>query len=276
MSDDFLTFLIKKGNNWFEINTDDNIENIDTKTKPKKNYIKKKDEIMYNIFNDAIEYTNDDFWKSILQSAAKGSFKKGIKYKEGTITYKNKNKIFSKILKLDTPQNACISFIEFMREDCGFFSINDKKNKNEKIEKIIKNNDNKSNINNWNKIKTYIQKNICINEYIERIIKEKKITGEESKNFKNILMLGILSGYFNSKTIEVNDSKIVNIVGLEKNDKGIYTINIKENIPITTKDVQDNSEFTETLETNSNVKTKVCKVNYTKLIIDFFDKLNKN
>lgn len=267
-NNEFLSILIKNGNNWFESSSVDSFENNNLKNK--KKYIKKKDEIVYNIFKDAAECTTDEFWKSILKNASENKFKRGLKFKDGIITYKSKNKIIFKTLDLCNPQKAFESFVEFVRDECGFFSISDKNLKTKKIDKII---ENKININNWNKIKTYIQKNICINEYVERIKIKDNLSDLDKKNLKNIIVIGILSGYFNSKTILINDSKITEIIGLEKSQSGIYCINIKESIPINFKETQDTSDFTETLDQNYIKKNS--KVSYTKIIIDFFDKLKK-
>ena len=261
-NDEFLTILMSDGNNWFT--------SIDTVSLEKKNYSKKKEDIIYTIFDEASELVDDEFWKVILKNASVNKFKRGFKFKNGILTYKSKNTIISHSLCIDSPKDVMESFIYFMRDNCGVYSETDKQIKHTGIINSLIS-DKPNAINSWSKIKTYIQKTMIINKYISTF---KNLTIAQTKQLKHKITIGIISGFFNTKTIIVEDSEIINIIGLEKNSHGIYYIN-KELINITHKEYKDKvEESTDTIDGNQQIITP-SKFTYSKCIIDFFDKINK-
>ena len=265
--DEYLTILMSNGDNWFVSENDDvNIE--------KKSYAKKKEDIKYKIFDDASNYVQDEFWKIMLKNASLNKFKRGFKFMSGVLTYKSKNKIISHNLNLDSPEETMKSFIYFMREECGVFSEEDKQIKTKEIKKTLINNKPNS-VNSWSKIKTYIQKNIIINKYLNKLKEENNLNSVQYRQLKNKIMIGIISGFFNAKTIIVEDSEIVDIIGLVRNDNGNYIID-KSNINISFKEYKEKNcqEYTDTVDSHQQI-VQNCKFTYTKVIVDFFEKLEK-
>jgi len=69
-------------------------EKIDLLSKKSRKSSKTTGKIIYPIFKEAIQYANNDpFWIKILNDASEGIFPKIYRYKDGTLTFKQKTKL---------------------------------------------------------------------------------------------------------------------------------------------------------------------------------------
>jgi len=195
------------------------VTNKEIKTRNKK---KTESKILYQIFVEIQCNNNDPFWKEIFESASIGKFQKGIKLKNNSLIYKNKNKIFTQELDMENAQICEMEFISFMNEKVGLFSPLDISKKKEALDKI-KITESKIEFNSWSQIKKQCHKNMLISNFIDDYISEgKNLTSFEKTQLQDTIILGILCGYFNINTIIVLNNKIENIVGLVKLDNGLF------------------------------------------------------
>jgi hypothetical protein len=212
---------------WFQSANEVQVKQVKEKTvkKPVKSRdsAKSKPEVIYPIFAEASELTEDRFWKSILNDASIGKFPKVFYFVNGTLSYKLKNKIVTVNIDMKNARNALDILCTFMRDRAGILSDIDmiEKNKEQRIRmSIIADVE----INSWSQIKCKTHRSILIAKIVSSISNIYDLDKNASSNLEDLIRLGILAGYFNNTTIHVENGYITGIDGLIYNGEGSYNI----------------------------------------------------
>lgn len=266
---DNLKIYTEDGNSWFTS------ANVAKQAPIKKAYTKKKDEVVYPIFLQASELIEDKFWVEMLVNASQNKFKRGFKFKNGILTSKIKNKIYPHDINMECPEKALRDFLFFMREVSGIVSEQDLLDKKVEIDEYVSQHMH-DNTTTWSKVRTNLHFNVLINRYVEKIRDSDNLTPKQTKNLKDILLTGINTQKFNSKTIFLVDGEIDNITGLVKTQSGKFIIQTpkkESKEPYYEDYTYDSTNYTNEADLPANTKIKSQLV--SKLLYDFFDKLNK-
>lgn len=198
------------------LNTDSDTETTNfTSTETGSTYDKKtaqaisrraRQEIKYQILENAVQYTMDVFWKDKLIDAARGKFPKGFYYQEGCIVF-NKNNKERRILLSANPLETAKQFIQFLQE-AGMYSDRDiefaKLDASMRSDSYIK----KPLV--WTKVSKRMKLSM-LRTYAGTMSRQWNLTPEAAKDFQTILEIGFRIKVLNKKNIEFDGSVITNI-----------------------------------------------------------------
>jgi len=189
-------------------------KSIQTKKIPEK---KHKHAIIHEIFEQAMAYTNDKFWKDHLLKAARNKLPKKIFIRDNYIIYNGyKN---DKMLLTKNPEETCNVFIEFLRKNIGLLSTEDKKtNSNIVFTPVV--------WSDWKSISKK-QKTLLLEAYIQYLIEYNTLSTVESLQLRKIIWIYVSRGDFDTTNIIIGDGCITSIEGLlYDNIKRIFYTNI--------------------------------------------------
>ena len=183
-------------------------ELIQTKQSVRKHRVNKA--IIYNEFQDMKDLETDEFWKNLLTKCSKNLFPKDFKYINNVLYFKPNTKKHRAECFIDKDDNikSLEKFKNFMRTR-GFVSNSEK----EEIKTIIENNvEEKSEILNWKDILK--NREYHIKNYIIQLKEKYDLNYKETCNLESVIMMGIISEFFNEENINIENQKIKDIVNL--------------------------------------------------------------
>lgn len=195
--------------------------------KNKKKITIKQQNVIYPIFKKIAEKFNDDvYWKTIFETASIGKFQKGVQFKNNTLIYKNKKKVFNKELDMQDEEACKEEFVLFMQNNLSLMSEKDRMKTKELIDQNGLSNP-AIEYNSWSKVnKKPFYRDTIIRNFVDEICKEEKLNSEQKSQLSHIIKVGIMADYFNNTTIIFEDEKISEIKGLCRDSKGIYYIDL--------------------------------------------------
>lgn len=168
--------------------------------------------IVYQIFDDAIKFIDDDpYWVKILQEASQGYFQKMFRYNNGILSYKIKNKIFTQEISQTDPELCLKNFQNVLRHN-GFYSNKDHIIKTQEIENL-KREALKIDLD-WSKIKSKSEKKLLIYNYIVYLRKHYTLTKIEFSSLVNLIKMAYSSGIITCDTVCIEDNRIKDITFL--------------------------------------------------------------
>ena len=191
-----------------------------TKGKSKRG-IKNAPPILYPVIAQAAELVSDQFWKSILNKAAAGIFSRRFQFENSTITYKVKNKVWTRYVDMSSPEAALSDIMFFMQNTAGIFSPLDVnvKAKLRKEQVVVA----KPIV--WSDLRSGKQRVIHVIQFVSTISKSMGLRKDQSDQLEETIRLGMLAGMFNATTIVMVESHIVRIEGLVYNEtSGLFEI----------------------------------------------------
>ena len=173
-----------------------------------------KNELIYPIFLECLEYTDDNFWKFIFEDLAYGKAPHGTYISKNFLCCNFKGKEFSyKIVENGSSETIFNDIYEILTKKFRLLSSKDKilRKKNfENKEEEIKTNCS----NNWNLIR---KKNIK-NALIENFVIEKKekyiLSDKQYRNLISTIIVGLFFKSIKSDDISYKDSIIDDIKGI--------------------------------------------------------------
>lgn len=181
----------KSSNRYLE-DSDDSIEENNKRVTSRKKANGKENIVIYKIFMDASEYTEDDYWKAKLELASYNKFPKNISYKNGKLVFYAKTGPKSEVLP-KKPKHICEAFIAFVKKNTTLRSDLDIR-----ATPIIQ-----------QKKKAKINKNEFYIPLIKAYVETQSIENEFNRKTKNDMMFTIMYGFiigaFNKKTIILNE-----------------------------------------------------------------------
>jgi hypothetical protein len=170
---------------------------------------KNSDVVIHPIFRDAVEFAEKDpYWIKILDNASKGIFPKMYRYNNWTLSFKQKNKVFSQeICQLD-PELCLRNIQDFMRSN-GSHSKRDHAMIAQEVENL------KSEAAEieleWRSIRSKKMKMLLISNYLDYLKIHYKLQSLECSALFNMLRLAYSSGLINVDTVVMENNRIVDI-----------------------------------------------------------------
>ncbi len=214
-----------------------------------------KDELIYPVFLECCKYTDDTFWKYILEDFAYGKTPYGTFITKNFLCCNYKGREFS--YKINPDKDPKILYEEIYNvlfNKFGLLSNKDKIKKRELFDITQDEIDNQQK-DNWNLIKKKSVKNILVENFIITKKKKYNLTFNQIKKLLSIIIIGIIFKTITSSDIKYENSSILDIEGFHFSDK---TIDIK-------KDIYDFNYIT---SPQIVIEKKMMKDNWDKFLIN--------
>ncbi len=165
--------------------------------------------LKWPIFDEMAKIETDSFWEDYWIRASKGKFPTGFSFNGNELFYSYRNKI-SKAIFGDNIEDMCQLARHMYQDYSGLFSPLDLKHINQRRELILSTNE----ITTWSKCNPS-QKSNLITYYLIELAKEYGLDTKGKNELEQTLWVGINVGAFNEKRIEIDNNKIIDIIGLE-------------------------------------------------------------
>lgn len=172
---------------------------------------RKYKDVVYTIFQECMEYTDDSFWRNKLDDASRGILPAGCCMKGNYLTYfakQGKKKDEAKISK--NPEKALITFKKFMGVNFGKKSDLDVAIANLSVNNCITS----SKMGKVEKKELFTKQ---IADYVNTHVRENELTLHQKVQMRATINYGICIGVFNEKSLifdDDNEEKVVGIRGL--------------------------------------------------------------
>jgi len=219
MSDQIV--ILCNGETWYQSgmpNISNKISKVKTTSKIKQ---KKVEPIIYPIFEEASEYSDCPMWKGIFKQAAMGIFRKDFKFNGDTLLYSSKKKLNSIVLNISDPRILYKEMKTFIQKNAGIFSEKDLEE-----HKNIVLNENIKDITSWSQIKKMSDKIKFINDFVNKISQNLKLSPIYKDKLNDIINIGIISKYFDRDNIIIKNGEIDSILGLKYEGFNKYKIDV--------------------------------------------------
>ena len=183
-------------------------ELIQSKQSVRKHRVNKA--IIYKEFQEMKELESSEFWKNLLVKCSKNLFPKDFKYINNVLYFKPNTKKHRAECFIDKDDivKSLDKFKVFMRSR-GFASTSEK----EEIKNIIENNvEERLIITTWKDISK--NRDYHIKNYIIEIKERYSLTYKETCNLESVIMMGVISEFFNEENIIIQNQKIIDIKNL--------------------------------------------------------------
>ena len=178
-----------------------------------------KKDIIYPIFLQCCQYSNDMYWKNIFEDLTYGKSPYGTYIHKNFLCCSYKNKQFSyKITKKD-PETLYNDIYNLLSKKMGILSYKEKVKKREdfhKKEDMIKNSRN-----DWSNIKKKNIKDLLIERYVVDMKEKYSLTLKQAKYLLSFINVSIVFKTITSSNIHYSKSKITDIDGIEFSHKNI-------------------------------------------------------
>lgn len=178
-----------------------------TKTK------KGKAQVVYPIFEQASELTDDLFWKSILAKAAMGKFPVGFSYKNSQLMYKRGTKLFKTLIE-GSPLEALTVSLDFFRDHGGIRSELDRQREESATEAGVSFLDLE-----WSDLaKKKDLRALLIGSYVRAKAIEMGLTSQQRNQLRVTISAGFLLGSLTDRDVVYSRGEIHRIDGIGQVD----------------------------------------------------------
>lgn len=207
-----------------------------------------KKEIIYPIFLECCEFSEDTFWKNVFEDLSYGKCPYGTYITKDFFCCNYKNKEFSYKIEKKDPEILYNDIYELLSKKLGLLSHKDKIKK--KIDFSILENEIKENRKNWSNIRKKNIKDLLIENYVIEMKKTYSLSIKQSRELLSIIFIAMVFKVITIKDIEYSDGVIKNINGISFKNKEIivdrdiydFDINITPYIIVDKKSMSDNWE----------------------------------
>ena len=209
-----------------------------------QNNIKSDRNIIYPIFHDCIQHTEDEFWKYILEELSKGKCPKSIYISNNVIHSSNKKKRFS--YPIDSSKSSLIVFNELKELLTTHTSICSSIDIKQQTEQLNRNNDGEiTNKTTWSEIHKKTLRDIFIINFIIRMKNKYKLSWNSAKDLYSTIQIAFLYKTQVSKDVVFKNKQIESINGISYDHSLKKFINIYSNkIPLKEKDeIEDKDKY---------------------------------
>jgi len=196
-------------------------------------------DIVYPIFLECCNFTENTFWENIFQNLAYGESPYGTYISKDFICCNYKNKKFS--YKIEKKESSIIykDVYNLLKNKLGIMS---KLERNNKIEKMDSNLNTQKNT--WNSIKKKNIKSLLIEQYVIRMKKKHKLTIKKSKYLLSLIYICLLFKVLTNKDIIYENNLILDIKGIEISNNCVkITRNIYDSDDIINDDIIINNKI---------------------------------
>jgi CRISPR/Cas system-associated exonuclease Cas4 (RecB family) len=176
-----------------------------------------KNNILYPIFLECIQYTNDDFWKNLFEELSYGKCHKSIYISNGTIYSSNKKKSFSYIIPESKNKNSQEVFTDIRKllmENTSICSAIDISTKKEEL-KENQIDDEITDDTSWGEIRKKNLREIFLIKYSVNMKKKYKLSWAVTRQLYSMIQVGFIYKTIVSKDVNFHNKQIENIEGIE-------------------------------------------------------------
>jgi hypothetical protein len=195
-----------------------------------------KREIIYPVFLECCQYTEDTFWENIFEDLAYGKSPYGTYISKDFICCSYKGKEFSYKIERKDPEILYTDIYSLFTDKLGILSQKEKVKKRldfHELEKTIK-----ESRQDWGNIRKKNVKDILYEKYVIEMKNRYSLTNKQTKYLFSIILISIMFKTISSKDITYENDKIQDISGIEFEKGKIILkrslcsdINIESNIP---------------------------------------------
>lgn len=191
-----------------------------------------KREIIYPIFLQCCQFTNDIFWKNIFEELAYGKTSYGIYISKNFICCSQKRKEFSYKIEPKDPQIVFNELYNLLKNKVGLQSHQEKLNSRKAFNEL-EDETNRNIKNNWGSIKKKNMKELLIELYVTKMKNKYFLTLEQARYLISIIYIGIIfKVIIPKKDINYSNGEIIHIDGIDFErkkvilNKDIYSVEI--------------------------------------------------
>ena len=207
-----------------------------------------KKEIIYPIFLECCEFSEDTFWNNVFEDLSYGKCPYGTYITKDFFCCNYKNKEFSYKIEKKEPEILYNDIYELLSKKLGLLSHKDKIKK--KIDFSILEDEIKENRKNWSNIRKKNIKDLLIENYVIEMKKKYSLSIKQSRELLSSIFIGMVFKVITVKDIDYSDGIIKNIDGISFKKKQIiferdiydFDINITPYIIVDKKSMSDNWE----------------------------------
>jgi hypothetical protein len=184
-----------------------------------------KKEIIYPIFLECCQFTNDIFWENIFEDLAYGKTPYGTFISKDFICCNYKDKEFSYKIEKKNPEQLYNDIYLLLAKKLGLLSQRDKLKK--KIDFYNIEEEIKEGRKNWSSIRKKNIKDLLIENYVIDMKNKYLLSIKQSKYLLSIIFIAMVFKVITVKDIHYENGKIEHIDGIELKKK---QINVKRDI----------------------------------------------
>lgn len=178
--------------------------------------------IEHPIFEEAMIYTSDEFWRKKMMLAARGKFPSGFSFKGGFLYHKRKKGKTTSVAISPIPQQALRDFIDFVHTT-GIYSDIDLAHDKLNAE-IMSSGDETQVPQRWSQVPKKMRP-ILVDEYVSLINTNYKLTREQAYSLHKCAHFGVKVKIFDKNNITLSNGKILTIYGIVYDETtGLFTI----------------------------------------------------
>lgn len=178
-----------------------------------------KKEIIYPIFLECCQYTEDSFWLNIFEDLAYGQAPYGTYISKEFLCCNYKDKEFSYKIDKKNAQKLYKDLYDILTNKLGLLSNNDKKQK--KINFDILQEELKYSREKWSNIRKKNIKDLLIENYCIEMKKQNSLDIKQTRFLFYLIFIAIIFKVINVKDIDYSDGCIHNIEGITIKNKKI-------------------------------------------------------
>jgi hypothetical protein len=178
-----------------------------------------KKEIIYPIFLECCQYTNDIYWENIFQDLAYGKTPYGTYISKDSICCNYKNKEFNYKIEQKNPEQLYNDVYFLFHKKFGLLSQRDKINK--KIDFYNIEDEMKNGRKSWANIRKKNIKDLLIENYVIDMKNKYLLSTQQTKYLLSIIFIAMTFKVICSKDILYEEGKIKNINGIQLKKKQI-------------------------------------------------------
>lgn len=184
-----------------------------------------KKEILYPVFLECLQFTNDFFWENIFEDLAYGKTPYGTYINKDFLCCNYKDKEFSYKIEKKEPELLYNDVLFLLGKKLGILSSKDKNNKQIDFKNIE--NELKECRKNWSNIRKKNIKDLLIERYVLNMKDKYLLTFKQAQELLSHIFIGLVFKVISVKDIKYNDGVITSIDGITFENK---KINMQKNI----------------------------------------------
>ena len=178
-----------------------------------------KKEIIYPIFLDCCQFTNDIFWENVFEDLSYGKTPYGTYISKDALCCNYKDKEFNYKIEQKDPLQLYTDIYGLLSKKLGLLSQRDKLKK--KIDFYNIEEEIKEGRKNWSSIRKKNIKDLCIEKYVIDMKNKYSLTISQTKYLLSVIFIAMVFKVITSKDIHYENGKITHIDGITLKKKQI-------------------------------------------------------
>jgi hypothetical protein len=179
-----------------------------------------KKDIIYPIFLECCEYTEDIFWENVFEALSYGTCPYGTYISKDFLCCSYKNKEFSYKIERKSPRELYNEVYTLLTKKLGILSQQEKVKKRSDF--YLAENRIKDSRQDWSTIRKKNIKDLLIERYVIDMKKKHSLTPTQSKYLLSVIFICLTFKVVTSRDIEYDNGRIQTIDGIEFDDNKIF------------------------------------------------------